>query len=78
MDTYTEEEILRGLKDIMNGRTTILISHRVSTLKNADRIIVLKDGMVAESGTHESLIQQEGIYADIYFKQLLEEELKEL
>jgi len=78
VDTYTEEEILKGLKDIMKKRTTILISHRVSTLKDSDRIIVLKEGTVAESGTHESLIQQEGIYADIYFKQLLEEELKEL
>jgi ATP-binding cassette, subfamily B, multidrug efflux pump len=78
VDTYTEEEILSGLKEIMKGRTTILISHRVSTLKSADRIIVLKGGAIAEAGTHESLVQQEGIYADIYFKQLLEEELKEL
>ena len=78
VDTYTEEEILRGLKDVMKQRTTILISHRVSTLKNSDRIIVLKDGEISETGTHESLIQQEGIYADIYFKQLLEEELEGL
>lgn len=78
VDTYTEEEILRGLKDVMQNRTTILISHRVSTLKNSDRIIVLKDGAIAEEGTHEALIQKEGIYADIYFKQLLEEELKGL
>jgi ATP-binding cassette subfamily B protein len=78
VDTYTEEAILNGLKEIMKGRTTILISHRVSTLKNSDRIVVLKDGMIAETGKHENLIQQEGIYADIYFKQLLEEELKEL
>ncbi len=78
VDTYTEEEILNGLKEIMERRTAILISHRVSTLKNSDRIIVLSDGMIAETGSHESLIQQEGIYADIYFKQLLEEELKEL
>ena len=62
----------------MENRTTILISHRVSTLKNSDKIIVLKDGMIAEIGSHESLIQQEGIYSDIYFKQLLEEELKDL
>lgn len=78
VDTYTEEEILNGLKDIMKGRTTILISHRVSTLKNSDRIIVLKDGSIAETGSHETLIEQQGIYADIYNKQLLEEELKEL
>lgn len=78
VDTYTEEEILTGLKDVMKDRTTILISHRVSTLKNTDRIIVLKDGQIAETGTHESLIQQEGIYADIYFKQLLEQELEKL
>ncbi|HRE10672.1 MAG TPA: ATP-binding cassette domain-containing protein, partial [Ignavibacteria bacterium] len=78
VDTYTEEEILRGLKGIMKERTTILISHRISTLKNSDRIIVLKDGAIAESGTHEALVQKEGIYADIYFKQLLEDELKDL
>ena len=78
VDTYTEEEILKGLKEVMKGRTTILISHRISTLKNADRIIVLKEGTVAEEGTHEELVQKEGIYADIYLKQLLEDELKEL
>lgn len=78
VDTYTEEAILTGLKEFMNGRTTILISHRVSTLKNSDRIVVLKDGSIAETGTHEKLIEHGGIYADIYFKQLLEEELKEL
>jgi len=78
VDTYTEEEILNGLKDVMKGRTTILISHRVSTLKNADKIIVLKEGTIAEMGTHDMLIKQNGIYADIYYKQLLEEELKDL
>jgi ATP-binding cassette, subfamily B, multidrug efflux pump len=78
VDTYTEEEILNGLNDVMKGRTTILISHRVSTLKNTDKIIVLKEGTIAEMGTHDVLIKQDGIYADIYYKQLLEEELKEL
>jgi ATP-binding cassette, subfamily B, multidrug efflux pump len=78
VDTYTEEEILKGLNEVRKNRTVILISHRVSTIKNSDRIIVLKDGTIAETGNHESLIQQEGIYADIYFKQLLEEELKNL
>jgi len=78
VDTYTEEEILKGLKDVMKGRTTILISHRISTLKNSDRIIVLKEGTIAEEGNHEELIKKDGIYADIYLKQLLEDELKDL
>ena len=78
VDTYTEEEILKGLKGVMKNRTTILISHRISTLKNSDRIIVLKEGTIAEEGTHEALVQKEGIYADIYMKQLLEDELKDL
>lgn len=78
VDTYTEEEILKGLKDVLKGRTTILISHRISTLKNSDRIIVLKEGSIAEEGTHDDLILKNGIYADIYLKQLLEDELKEI
>jgi ATP-binding cassette, subfamily B, multidrug efflux pump len=60
----------------MNERTTILISHRISTVKNAHRIIVLKDGAVAERGTHDNLMELHGIYADLYRKQLLEEELE--
>lgn len=78
VDTYTEEEILNGLSEFRKNRTVIIISHRVSTIKNSDKIVVLKDGTIAEIGTHNSLIQQEGIYADIYFKQLLEEELKSM
>lgn len=78
VDTYTEEEILKGLKEVLKGRTTILISHRISTLKNSDRIIVLKEGSIAEEGTHDDLILKNGIYADIYLKQLLEDELKEI
>jgi ATP-binding cassette subfamily B protein len=76
VDTDTEERILKGLKSIMSDRTTILISHRVSTVKNAEQIIVLDDGMIAESGTHETLLKLGGQYAEMYSRQLLEEEIE--
>jgi ATP-binding cassette subfamily B multidrug efflux pump len=76
VDTVTEERILNGLAAIMRGRTTILISHRVSTVKNADRIFVLERGVVAEEGSHAELLARGGYYADLYQKQLLEEELE--
>jgi ATP-binding cassette subfamily B protein len=76
VDTDTEEKILGRLKDVMRGRTTILISHRVSTVKNADQIIVLRDGGIMERGTHAELLATGGYYADLYQKQLLEEELE--
>jgi ATP-binding cassette subfamily B protein len=76
VDTVTEEKILSGLAGVMRDRTTILISHRVSTVQNAGRIIVLSHGSVVETGTHEELQRQGGYYAELYQKQLLEEELQ--
>jgi ATP-binding cassette subfamily B multidrug efflux pump len=76
VDTLTEESILTALAGVMSGRTTILISHRVSTVQGADRIFVIEHGEVAEQGTHDQLIAGGGYYADLYRKQLLEEELE--
>jgi ATP-binding cassette subfamily B protein len=76
VDTLTEERILQGLASVMRGRTTILISHRVSTVQDASRIFVIEHGEVAEQGTHAELIRSGGYYADLYQKQLLEEELE--
>ncbi|HTV81198.1 MAG TPA: ABC transporter ATP-binding protein [Acidobacteriaceae bacterium] len=75
VDTYTEEQILEDLRRVMEGRTTILISHRISTVRNADRIAVLVRGRIAELGTHDELLARNGYYAELYQKQLLEEEL---
>ncbi len=76
VDTQTEERILTRLRSVMEGRTTILISHRISTVQNADQIIVLRDGRIIERGTHDQLLTNEGYYADLHRKQLLEEELE--
>jgi ATP-binding cassette subfamily B protein len=75
VDTYTEEKILSHLRRIMRGRTSLIVSHRVSTVKDADLIVVLEDGRIAERGTHDALIARGGLYAELYEKQLLEEEL---
>ena len=76
VDTHTEDKILNHLREIMHGRTTIFISHRVSTVRNADRIAVLYQGRIVELGTHDELIARNGYYTDLYNKQLLEEELE--
>ncbi len=76
VDTATEAKILSGLAEVMRNRTTILISHRVSTVQNADRIVVLSHGSIVESGTHEQLQARGGYYSELYQKQLLEEELE--
>ncbi|MDP4116514.1 MAG: ABC transporter ATP-binding protein [Bacteroidota bacterium] len=78
VDTNTEEEILKNLKTYMKDRTSIIISHRISTVKDADKIIVLANGKIAEEGTHNELVQLGGIYADLHYRQLLEKELDEL
>ena len=78
VDTQTEDKILNHLRDVMQGRTTIFISHRVSTVRNADRIAVLHGGRIVELGTHEELLARNGYYSDLYNKQLLEEELAEV
>jgi ATP-binding cassette subfamily B multidrug efflux pump len=78
VDTHTEDKILNHLREVMQGRTTIFISHRVSTVRNADRIAVLHGGRIVELGTHEELISRNGYYTDLYNKQLLEEELAEV
>jgi ATP-binding cassette subfamily B multidrug efflux pump len=76
VDTQTEEKILSRLRGIMAGRTTILISHRTSTVQEADQIVVLRDGQIVERGKHEELLARGGYYSDLYHKQLLEEELE--
>jgi ATP-binding cassette subfamily B protein len=76
VDTYTEEQILRELKGVMKGRTSILISHRVSTVREADEIVVMDRGEIVERGTHESLLANDGYYAELHQRQLLEEEIE--
>jgi len=76
VDTYTEEEILSRLRGVMDQRTSIIVSHRISTVRHADQIFVLDNGRIAERGRHETLVAHGGLYAALYRKQLLEEELE--
>jgi len=77
VDTATEERILQALRGIRKGRTVLIVSHRVSSVKDADHIIVLDEGKIVERGTHETLLAHDGYYADLYRRQTLEEELEE-
>jgi ATP-binding cassette subfamily B protein len=73
VDTRTEMLVNRAFDDMMKGRTSFIIAHRLSTIRSADRILVMKDGSIAEQGNHDSLIKQKGIYYDMYNSQFIQE-----
>ncbi|MBA3004363.1 MAG: ATP-binding cassette domain-containing protein, partial [Desulfurivibrio sp.] len=73
LDTESEREVQKALENLMKGRTTFIIAHRLSTIKNANRIIVIKDGLIAEEGTHEALLAKNGVYHMLYTMQFVEQ-----
>ena len=75
VDTETEEKILNNLLEISEDKTTIIVTHRVSSAKNADKIIILEEGEIIQQGTHNQLVSQEGYYKELYYKQLSEKEI---
>jgi ATP-binding cassette subfamily B protein len=76
VDIQTEERILEGLEKFLQGKTTILITHRIAPLRKADRIVVLDEGRVVETGTHTTLLARRGVYTNLYWQRELEEELE--
>ncbi len=78
VDTHTEEEILTNIRQILHGRTSFMISHRISTVKDADLILVMADGKIIERGTHAELLELNGFYKELYQRQLIKEELEAL
>jgi ATP-binding cassette subfamily B protein len=77
VDTHTEEQILQRVREVLASRTCVLISHRISTVRQASRIFVIDDGNIAEQGTHDELLAKNGLYARMYRRQLLEQALEE-